>query len=126
MWREWIRRYAPAEVCGVVGALAGYLVVWGLVRHSAAAAYGATAAENAAYYGFLLARRAGSVRALLVEFGPAEVLDSLAVRPACCAAAVALLGPVAGVLAGKLAADLVFYAPVIATYEFARARKEVV
>jgi hypothetical protein len=30
---------------------------------------------------------------------------------------VVALGPVVGVLAGKLVADLVFYVPVIATYE---------
>ena len=106
---RWVRRYAPAELCGLVGALTAYLVT--------SRSYGAAAGESVAYYGFLLARRTRSVRALLVEFGPAEALDSLAIRPACCAVAVTLLGPVAGVIAGKLVADLVFYAPVIATYE---------
>jgi hypothetical protein len=60
---------------------------------------------------------AGACGALAVEFGPAEALDSLVVRPACVAVGVAALGPVAGVLVAKLVADLAFYVPVIATYE---------
>ena len=35
--------------------------------------------------------------------------------------AVAALGPVVGVVVAKLAADLVFYVPVIVTYEATRA-----
>jgi hypothetical protein len=114
---SWLRRYAPAELCGLLGAVAGYLLALAATGHAAPAAYAAAAGENIGFYGFLRARRVGSVRALVVEFGPAEVLDSALVRPACMALATAALGPL-GVLAGKLAADLVFYAPVIATYEF--------
>jgi hypothetical protein len=114
---RWVRRYVPAEVCGLLGALTGYLFVLGATGHAGPAAYGAAAGESVGFYGCLLARRAGSFRALMVEFGPAEVLDSAIVRPACMAVATAALGPVAGVLAGKLAADLIFYAPVIVTYE---------
>ena len=128
----WLRRYAPPELLALLGALSGYLLLQKLTHNSAAAAYGAAVGDNLAYYGLLLVRdlraRTGSVpvaiRALLVEFGPAEVLDSMVVRPACTAIASAALGPVAGVIVAKVVADLVFYAPVIATYELrARSRE---
>src|SRR3954454_7014165 len=51
---------------------------------------------------------------LLVEFGPAEVLDTVLLRPALMWAAPLGIGHVtAGVLLGKLAADLVFYSVVV-------------
>jgi len=118
---RWLRRYAPAELCGLLGALIGYLLVRAATGHPAAAAYGAAAGESLGFYGLLLRRN--PLRALVLEFGPAELLDTALVRPACMAGAVALLGPVAGVIVGKLAADLVFYAPVIATYELQLKRR---
>jgi hypothetical protein len=48
-WREWLHRYAPAEVLAVVSSVAGYLVM-----------------EAAT----------GSRRALIIEFGPAEAPDT--------------------------------------------------
>jgi hypothetical protein len=91
-------------------------------------------------YGFLFAREvatrsgparpssgrlrvvAQSLRALTYEFGPTEVLDSAVVRPACTAIATATLGTAAGVLVAKLVADVLFYVPVICTYELRRRR----
>ena len=125
----WLRRYGPAELVAIVGAVVGYAVDRGRVTSSAAAAtYGAAVGDNVAYYGLLLAREARArgaltaARALLVEFGPAEVLDARrsSALP-CMVLAVAALGPVVGVVIAKLAADLVFYVPVIATYEATRA-----
>jgi hypothetical protein len=120
---RWLRRYAPAELCGLLCALTGSLLVRGAIGNAAAAAYAGAIAESVGFYGFLLARRTRSLWALVVEFGPAEALDSIVVRPACIAGAMSLLGPVAGVVAGKLAADLVFYTPVIATYELGLRRE---
>jgi hypothetical protein len=137
---RWLRRYGPAELLALVGALAGYLSLELATGSHAAAAYGAALGDNLAYYGFLFAREvasrststrrpsgrlrvvAQSLRALTYEFGPAEVLDSTVVRPACTAIATATLGTTAGVLAAKLVADLLFYVPVICTYELRRRR----
>ena len=128
--REWLRRYGPAELVALAGALAGYLLVELLTGNRAAAAFAAAAGDNVGYYGLLAAReiaRRRSVRralgALALEFGPAELLDSTVIRPACTALATGTLGP-AGVVAGKLLADLVFYAPVIATYELSKRRRD--
>ena len=126
---DWLRRYGPAELLALVGALAGYLLVDAATGNGAAAAFGAAAGDNVAYYGALLARevrRTGAVlrslRTLACEFGPAEALDSTVVRPACTALATAALGPAAGVIAAKLLADLAFYVPVIGTYELRKLR----
>jgi hypothetical protein len=55
-------------------------------------------------------------RDLVAEFGPAELGDSLLLRPTAMAAGTVLTGsPAAGTLLGKLAADLVFYAVAIAS-----------
>lgn len=47
-------------------------------------------------------------RSLLLEFGAAESLDLLLVRPACMALGLQMIGGNLGGLVGKLAADLVF------------------
>ena len=48
---------------------------------------------------------------LLAEFGPAELLDTLLIRPAALTLGVFLLpDPLWGLLAGKVFADIVFYA----------------
>lgn len=57
-------------------------------------------------------------RNLALEFGAAELLDSFLVRPGLMLAAMTLFGSgAAAILAGKLAADLFFYAAVVAGYE---------
>lgn len=121
--KEWLRRYGPAELLALVGALAGYLLLEVVTGSRSAAVLGAAAGDNLGYYALLVAREIArrhsvrdALRELALEFGLAEALDSTVVRPACTALATALLGP-AGVLAGKLMADVAFYAPVIATYE---------
>ncbi|HEY6596098.1 MAG TPA: hypothetical protein VI011_18660, partial [Asanoa sp.] len=87
--------------------------------------------ETIAFHGFVVARElrverasgagrsAGRVLAdLVVEFGPAEMLDSLAVRPLAMYVGPVVLGNLAvGVLAGKVAADLVFYAMAAVAHE---------
>jgi hypothetical protein len=126
---EWVRRYGPAELLALIGALAGYLLLELATGNRAAAAYGAAIGDNVAYYGLLLAREARAhglrlaIRRLAVEFGPAEALDFTVVRPGCTALATAALGPATGVLVAKVVADVVFYVPVIATYELRKARR---
>lgn len=124
--KEWLRRYGPAELLALIGALAGYAVMELATGSHAAAAYGAAIGDNLAYYGLLLARETrahgvpGAIRRMAVEFGPAEALDFTVVRPGCTAIATAALGPAAGVLVAKVVADLLFYVPVITTYELSK------
>ena len=135
--RTWIKRYGPSEVAGIVMALGGS---W-LLQHTSdsviAAAYGASIGEALGFYGALVTREmiqeayfAGARRApygvsemmrtwrgLLLEFGPAELLDTGLIRPLAMALCTGLLGWGLGIVAGKVLADVVFYLPVIWVYE---------
>ncbi|MDB4890950.1 MAG: hypothetical protein JWL61_2805 [Gemmatimonadetes bacterium] len=142
-----MRRYGFAEVAGLVTALVGSSVVFALTGNDVAAAYGAVLGENVGFYGLILAReftrdaRVAHARGesydlinvvrtagdLMFEFGPAELLDSLLIRPAAIGFGMHFLGRPWGVVVGKLAADVLFYVPVIVAYEtqrrIARARE---
>ncbi|MEV4622270.1 hypothetical protein AB0J74_26600 [Asanoa sp. NPDC049573] len=124
--RDWLARYAPAEAAGITGAL----LAAAAVDSPEAAAVAGTVGETVGFYATILVRdlRAGGrpaavVRDLAVEFGAAEVLDTLLVRPAAMYLATRALGTAtAGVVAGKLAADAVFYTIAIIGYELRRQR----
>jgi len=143
-WRtkasEWIRRYGWAEVFGSAGAVSGALLVRALGGSEILAAYAGTVGENIGYYGVMISRdvsadarvarlsneRYGArgalrtARNLVLEFGGAELLDSGLIRPLAMGIGARYFGATAGVLVGKVVADLVFYVPVIATYELRR------
>ncbi|GIF47731.1 hypothetical protein DFJ67_6621 [Asanoa ferruginea] len=124
--REWLARYAPAEAAGITGAL----LAAAAVDSPEAAAVAGTIGETIGFYTMIFVRdlRAGNrpgrvVRDMVVEFGPAEVLDTLLVRPGAMYLATRALGTAtSGVVAGKLAADAVFYTIAIIGYELRRQR----
>ena len=129
-YQRLLRRFLPAEAAGTVCALLG---AWTLQHATAspwAAGWAASIAELIGYYSVIViadARRVSrSTRqslartvprilpGVVVEFGPAEVLDSLVVRPLLMGAGPLLTGDlVSGTVLGKLAADAVFYALVL-------------
>jgi hypothetical protein len=137
---EWLRRYGLAEFAGLVLALAAGWVAHTLAAHGAVIAYAATVFENVGFYGTIAGRQVAAdrraavaahgayarrhvgrtVRELLIEFGPAELLDSLILRPLAMGIGVRMLGLEMGIIAGKVAADVTFYLPVILTYELRR------
>jgi hypothetical protein len=129
----WLRRYVPSEALGVAALLFGALTTLAVTGNVLLAALAGGCLETLAYYGVLIVRALwGSeritlrlvlttLRNLVLEFGPAELLDSLLVRPAALAGGLAFApNPVLGALAGKLAADLVFYLPTILSFEALR------
>ena len=93
---EWIRRYLIAELAGLAVALVAAILAasWSPDR-LAVVAYAGSLGETVGFYaGFLISqyraadpagsrgRRAAAVLALtVVEFGPAELVDTLLVRP---------------------------------------------
>jgi hypothetical protein len=107
-----------------------------------AVAYGGTIGENLGFYSFIITRElrfdrrkaiaqgglydlyaaARTAWHLLMEFGPAEVLDSLVTRPLAMGVGASLLGQVPGVIAGKIVADITFYIPSIVAYELRKRR----
>lgn len=141
--REWLLRYGPAEVLSVAATLAGVTGAFALTHSRATTALVGTWAGNVVYFGWILAadmlrtrrtrlaagrpytaRTLGrNLRALAVEFGPAEVLDSFLIRPALMYWLPLWLGSLAwGSLAAKFAADVTFYIPAILSYELSKRR----
>lgn len=125
-WGFWVRRYGPAEAACLVTMLVASVLAAAVTTSPPVLAACAIIGATVGFYGVLGAsvlreqRRAaaGPWRAalrtaglLLAEFGVAEVLDTFFWRPALMIAAVVVLNhPVWGLLAGKLVADVLFYA----------------
>jgi hypothetical protein len=133
--RQWLRRYAPAEIAAVAGAVGGASLAALTWPGGAVSAVGGSVGETIAFYGFMLLRdlrapggpgpwrrRCGrTLRELAFEFGPAELVDTLAVRPlAMYLGEIALASTIGGVLVGKVAADVVFYGVAILSVELRR------
>ena len=136
---EWVRRYLPCEIAGTVGELGGAAVAYWLTGSMAAAAITATVGASAGYYAAaytsavrwayreyngrprparLVVANLFAVRSVAIEFGPAELIDSIAIRPLAY-----YLGPVmfdnvvVGWIFGKLVSDIGFYVLAIVSYE---------
>ncbi|HVW06363.1 MAG TPA: hypothetical protein VHB78_15260 [Vicinamibacterales bacterium] len=140
---EWIARYGLAEIAGIGGALLAVFIVRRLTTSAVAAGYAGTCGETLGYVGAIAARdfltahrdarasgqklgaraRRSVIVQLLVELGPAGVIDTILIRPLAMAAGVRWLGPVIGLLAGKIVGDVGFYVPVIMMYERRRRRE---
>src|SRR5687767_6950649 len=100
--KEWLKRYLPAEILSILATLLGAWLGFELTRNNLAAALTATWAGNLAYFGYIIAadiRQTNLIckaqnqpytvknllidlRALVVEFGVAEIADSFFIRPA--------------------------------------------
>jgi hypothetical protein len=129
----WRRRYGWSEA---LAALVAVLVALGALRAGVPvpfAALSATLAEAVWFYGTLAfrdlrrERREAAARGLqlppdaavitlrdlLLEFGAAEAVDSLLLRPICYSAGLYWIGGAGGILAGKVVADLLFWGPVL-------------
>jgi hypothetical protein len=122
----WIVRYLPAEIVGTAAMVLAGLVVTIWTDNAAVIALAALVGEIIGFYAVLAitiyaeqSRVAQTVRValgrtgllLIAEFGVAEVLDTLLIRPAALMLGVWLLpDPLWGLLTGKIVADIVFYA----------------
>ena len=137
--REWIRRYLPCEIAGTIGELGGAAIAYLATGSLAAAAITATIGASAGYYAtayvsalrWSYRQRQGcnwaarvvianllALRSVAIEFGPAELIDSIAIRPVAF-----YIGPqmfsnvIVGWIVGKLVSDLAFYICAIFSYE---------
>jgi hypothetical protein len=126
---EWLARYGPAEVGATLGALAAATLAG--PAGPAATAYAGAVGDGIGFYLILFVRdlrrersvgrgRAGArtLGGLVMECGPAELLDTFLVRPLAMYLAQRWLGTAtAGVIVGKVVADTVFYGLAITAYE---------
>jgi hypothetical protein len=136
---EWLRRYLPNEIAGWVGELGAAAVTYHLTGSYAAAVVAGTIGASAGYYATayangirwsyraqsgrsrpmrLLVANGLAARSIAVEFGPAEAIDSIIIRPIALYVGPFLVGNVAvGWVLGSLAADVAFYVMAIFSYE---------
>ncbi|MEI6806207.1 MAG: hypothetical protein WCK49_06850, partial [Myxococcaceae bacterium] len=120
---RWLKRYGPAEIFAILGVYAGYFLSENFAHIIWISAYAGAMGENVGFYGVIVYQRLKAKENLwhvLAEFGPAEILDSLILRPLALFVGVETMGPMLGLLVGKLAGDVLFYIPVILTHELMR------
>jgi len=140
---EWIRRYAGPEICGTITAMSAAWIVLHLSHSVPAMAIAGTIAETIGYYGYAGWREVAfqyrqhrhkpwparvwltivrTVRDMIIEYGPGEILDFFFVRPYLMwQTPLHMHSPMRGALVGKLLADVVFYVFVILAYELKKA-----
>ncbi len=136
---EWVRRYLPCEIAGTVGELGGAAVAYLLTGSMAAAAITATIGASAGYYAAaytsalrwayrdhsgrpavarIVTANLFALRSVAIEFGPAELIDSIAIRPLAYYVGPTMFGNlVAGWIFGKLLSDIGFYVFAVFSYE---------
>ncbi len=126
---EWVNRYGPAEVIGTIAAVFGAAIAYRLTDNEIASAYAGSISETIGFYSVMISREfkrytRGNhlevTKNLLLEFGPSEILDSFLTRPLFMGLGLHYLGQGWGLIAGKLAADIIFYIPSIIIYEWKR------
>jgi hypothetical protein len=141
--KEWLWRYGPAELISLPRTLVPAQVVLHQSSNAVAAAVAGTWGGNIGYFGTILLRDvwltrrkygvldkpygfkafAKNLRALVLEFGVAEALDTLLVRPTLMYYLPRLIGNFSwGIIIAKFVADLTFYVPAIIFYEWSKKR----
>ncbi len=135
---EWFKRYFPAEVLSTCVTLLVALLVRNNGGGVLAVTLASTWSGNITYFGYILIadilrsvaahKKAGkkynlaslgvNLRSLVIEFGLAEALDSLLIRPLVMYYVPYLFSDFnTGIIAAKLLADVIFYIPAIVGYE---------
>ncbi len=135
---EWIKRYIPAEIAATLGAIIGASSIFYLTRNRILSAYAGAIGDIIGFYIIILLRDifksiikpksnnkrydklslAKDVRNILIEFGPAEILDNLIIRPFFMYLFPLFFNNYAfGILFAKVSADIIFYLPTIFSYE---------
>ena len=133
-----MRRYLLADILSTVLSLTTAWIIHRTTGDNVLAAFGGSAMASMSFYGIVaygdvreslkhhrkhdltygLMAYFKDLRNLLIEFGPAEILDVLAVRPFFMYLIPKLMGEfLLGVFIGKTIADVFFFVPAIVMYE---------
>lgn len=136
--KEWIRRYLLADILSTILSLATAWVIHRTTGDNVLAAFVGSAMASISFYGIIaysdvrkslkhhrkhalrynFASYFKDLRNLIIEFGPSEILDVLAVRPFFMYLMPKVMGEfMLGTFVGKMMADLVFFIPAIVMYE---------
>ncbi len=141
--KEWVKRYLPAEIVGTLTAVCAATITHIFSDNAVFIAYMATLGETIGFFSTVFIqhlltyskkRRTENRRFslpdifkiishILLEFGPAEILDSLLLRPFFMYLFPLLVENFTlGILLGKIAGDITFYLLVILSYEMKKNR----
>ncbi len=141
--REWLKRYGLAEVISLILTVVSSWLTYENSKNKLTTALTTTWVGNIGYFGTILIqdillaikqlRAVGkkysvntfykNVRALSFEFGIAEVIDSLFIRPTMLYFFPIWMGNrTLGTVIAKFVADITFYIPAIISYEFSKKR----
>ncbi len=136
--REWIKRYLTAEILSTLLSLGTAWLIHRTTQDNVLAAFVGSAMASISFYGIIaysdvrkslkhhrkhdlrygFAAYFKDLRNLIVEFGPSEILDVLAVRPFFMYLMPKVMGEfLLGTFVGKMIADVVFFIPAIVMYE---------
>jgi hypothetical protein len=142
--KEWLKRYLPAEIVGTVTAVSSASIAHLFSANLLLTAYAGSFGEAIGFYStvfiqnilqvhkknkieektFSLANITGIITTIVLEFGPAGLIDGLLLRPL-----FMFLFPVLfknftlGILIGKFTGDLTFYMLVILSYEIQKKKR---
>ncbi len=136
--KEWVKRYLLAEILCTIFSLFTAWLIMKTTENRVFAAFAASAVASVLFYGVIAASDVRKsikhhrknnkqykiksflidFRNLIIEFGPAELLDVLAVRPFFMYLIPTLVNNfILGSFIGKTIADVVFFIPAILMYE---------
>ena len=144
MWQKflyYLKRYGFAEIAGGLFVLIGASITFYLTGNKILAAYVGAFSENIGFYSTIIigdiikAKRNAEawnikhvlpvLRNILLEFGGAEILDSLVVRPGMLYLFTSLLiNYELGALIGVVAADILFYSLAVLSAELVKKYKK--
>jgi hypothetical protein len=138
---EWLKRYLPSEIAGTITALIAAYIAKYYGSSPLIIAYAGSIGEAFGFYSIIFIQQIIAetkthhnslkfqnyliiIATILLEFGPAGLLDDLLLRPFFMYWFPFLLKNFAlGIIAGKFAGDICFYFLVILSYEFIKKKK---
>lgn len=144
---EWLKRYLPSEIAGTITALLAAYIAKEEGYNALAIAFAGSFGEAIGFYTTVFIKQVIDARkelkhksgkhlpfqkylviiaVLLIEFGPAGLIDDCIVRPFFMYwFPILLKNFTLGILAGKIAGDIFFYFFVILSYEFIKKKKSI-
>lgn len=144
--KEWLKRYLPAEIIGTITAVGAASITHSFSENHIFIAYIGTLGEAIGFFSTIFIQQivkvfkehkredktfsfsdlSKIVMRVVLEFGPAELIDGLLLRPF-----FMYLFPIClndftlGILLGKIAGDISFYMLVILSYEMKKRVKKI-
>jgi hypothetical protein len=128
--KEWTSRYGLAVIISFIVSVAGANLSKSLFSNAVATAFLATWSGTIAFYATIAAKDFKQrkiygakeslklIRNMIIEFGPAEYFDGLLIRPFMLYLFPLMIDNLSlSILAGNAAADMVYFVPVIFSYE---------